>query len=77
MIGGVYALYNTSPELTLAVGIVLPTIIIIGTYLGSILRKLSRQAQDQVLKKMHSYYYLVINFYMYFITYNFRVLKPQ
>lgn len=54
MIGGVYALYNTSPELTAAVAIILPTIIVIGTYFGSILRKLSKQAQEQVFKKKYT-----------------------
>lgn len=49
MIGGVYALYNTSPEMTAAVAIVLPTIIVIGTFFGSILRKLSKEAQEQVI----------------------------
>jgi len=49
LIGGVYALYSTSPEMTMAVAIILPTVIVIGTFFGSILRKLSRQAQEQVL----------------------------
>jgi len=49
LIGGVYALYSTSPEMTMAVAIILPTVIVIGTFFGSILRKLSKQAQEQVL----------------------------
>ncbi|KAF0761221.1 ATP-binding cassette sub-family B member 8, mitochondrial [Aphis craccivora] len=47
LIGGVYALYNTSPEMTGAVAIILPTIIVIGTFFGSILRRLSKLAQEQ------------------------------
>jgi len=34
--------------MTAAVAIVLPTVILIGTFFGSILRKLSKQAQEQV-----------------------------
>lgn len=37
--------------MTAAVAIVLPTVIVIGTFFGSILRKLSKQAQEQVKKK--------------------------
>lgn len=44
-----YALYHTSPEMTAAVAIILPTIIVIGTFFGSILRKLSKEAQEQVI----------------------------
>lgn len=50
LIGGVYALYNTSPEMTGAVAIILPTIIVIGTFFGSILRRLSKLAQEQGTK---------------------------
>lgn len=34
--------------MTAAVAIILPTIIVIGTFFGSILRKLSKLAQEQV-----------------------------
>ncbi|XP_050542384.1 mitochondrial potassium channel ATP-binding subunit [Daktulosphaira vitifoliae] len=50
LIGGIYTLYNTSPEMTVAVAVVLPSIIVIGTFFGSILRKLSKQAQEQNTK---------------------------
>ncbi|XP_050432013.1 mitochondrial potassium channel ATP-binding subunit [Adelges cooleyi] len=50
LIGGVYTLYHTSPEMTAAVAIILPSVIVIGTFFGSILRKLSRQAQEQGTK---------------------------
>jgi len=49
LIGGVYALYNISPEMTAAVAIILPSVIVVGTYFGSVLRKLSKQAQEQVI----------------------------
>ncbi len=41
-------LYSISPRLTLAMLVVIPSIISVGTLLGSMLRKLSKKAQAQV-----------------------------
>ncbi|CAD5126000.1 DgyrCDS14180 [Dimorphilus gyrociliatus] len=50
IVGCSLALWKVSSELTLTLGILLPTLIGIGTGLGSVLRKLSKRAQNQVSK---------------------------
>ena len=47
-VGCLASLYIISPQMTGAVAIVLPAIIVVGTGFGSILRKWSRTAQEQV-----------------------------
>eukprot|EP00049_Salpingoeca_infusionum_P011445 m.199009 g.199009 ORF g.199009 m.199009 type:complete len:726 (-) comp14929_c1_seq2:230-2407(-) len=44
-LGSAIAMYRVSPQLTLGLAIVVPTIILIGTTLGSFLRKFSRRGQ--------------------------------
>ena len=51
IIGCCVSLYMISPKLTLISSIVLPTAILIGSFFGSILRKYSRRAQEQVILK--------------------------
>ena len=53
VIGCVVSLFLMSPKLTGVMCVVIPTIIGFGTFLGSMLRKLSRKAQAQV--KQHVY----------------------
>ncbi len=47
-LGCLVSLYLISPQMTGAVAIVLPTVIVVGTTFGSILRKWSRDAQEKV-----------------------------
>ena len=47
-LGCLASLYLISPQMTGAVAIVLPTVILVGTVFGSVLRKWSRNAQEQV-----------------------------
>ena len=47
-VGCVVTLFMISPKLTLLIGSLVPTVIISGTLLGSILRKMSREAQEQL-----------------------------
>lgn len=47
-LGCLVSLYLISPQMTGAVAIVLPTVIIVGTLFGSVLRKWSRDAQEKV-----------------------------
>ena len=46
--GCLVSLYIISPQMTGGVAIVLPSIILVGTLFGSVLRKWSRNAQEQV-----------------------------
>ena len=41
-------LYIVSPKLTTVMLVLLPGIVLVGTFLGSMLRKMSRLAQEQV-----------------------------
>lgn len=50
IIGCCVSLYMISPKLTLISSVVLPTAVLIGTFFGAILRKFSKQAQDQISK---------------------------
>ncbi|QQP35441.1 ATP-binding cassette sub-family B member 8 mitochondrial [Caligus rogercresseyi] len=47
--GCVASMYMISPQMTSAMGVAVPSIIIVGTYLGSFLRVLSKEAQAQYL----------------------------
>ena len=47
-LGCLVSLYLISPQMTGAVAIVLPTVIVVGTMFGSVLRKWSRDAQEKV-----------------------------
>lgn len=47
-VGCLVSLYLISPQMTGAVVIVLPTVIVIGTMFGSVLRRWSRDAQEKV-----------------------------
>ena len=49
-VGCVFMLYIVSPKLTSVMLILVPGIVIFGSFLGSLLRKLSRRAQEQVSK---------------------------
>lgn len=49
-VGCVGMLYIVSPKLTTVMLILVPGIVLIGSFLGSMLRKLSRNAQEQVAK---------------------------
>lgn len=48
VIGGSITLYTLSPKLTSLMVLVLPGIILIGSGLGSLLRNLSKSAQEQI-----------------------------
>ena len=47
-IGCVTSLFFISPQMTGTVGVALPVMIAVGTLFGSVLRKWSRQSQEQV-----------------------------
>ena len=47
-IGSTMSLYMISPEMTGSTILLLPVIIGVGTFLGSFLRSMSKQAQQQV-----------------------------
>ena len=47
-VGCVVTLFMISPKLTLLIGSLVPTVIICGTLLGSVLRRMSREAQEQL-----------------------------
>ncbi|XP_028393721.1 ATP-binding cassette sub-family B member 8, mitochondrial-like [Dendronephthya gigantea] len=47
-VGCVVTLFMISPKLTLLIGSLVPSVIICGTLLGSVLRKMSREAQEQL-----------------------------
>ena len=50
VLGCVYTLFQISPEMTILINVVvLPTLVVVGTQIGSRLRKLSRQLHDQVI----------------------------
>lgn len=49
-VGCIVSLYLISPKLTTLMIIVVPSVIITGTLIGSILRKMSREAQAQIAK---------------------------
>ncbi|XP_065072133.1 mitochondrial potassium channel ATP-binding subunit-like [Rhopilema esculentum] len=49
-VGCVCMLYIVSPKLTSVMLVLLPGIVLFGTFLGSMLRKMSRHAQEQVAK---------------------------
>lgn len=48
VIGCVASLFFISPQMTGVVGVTLPAMIAVGTAVGSVLRKWSRKAQEQV-----------------------------
>nr|XP_046914963.1 mitochondrial potassium channel ATP-binding subunit-like isoform X2 [Dermatophagoides farinae] len=49
VLGCVYTLFQISPEMTILINVVvLPTLVVVGTQIGSRLRKLSRQLHDQL-----------------------------
>ena len=50
-IGSTMSLYMISPEMTGTTILLLPAIIGVGTFLGSFLRSMSKQAQQQVNQK--------------------------
>lgn len=50
IIGSGISLYMISPYLTALTVVTIPTVIVIGSVFGVILRKHSREAQEQVLK---------------------------
>ena len=43
-------MYYMSPKLTGLMVLIIPTVVIFGTFFGSLLRRLSRGAQEQVAK---------------------------
>lgn len=49
-VGCVFMLYLVSPQLTSVMLILVPGVVLFGTFLGSLLRRLSRNAQEQVSK---------------------------
>lgn len=56
IIGSGISLYMISPYLTALTVVTIPTVIVIGSVFGVILRKHSREAQEQVLKNRYGYY---------------------
>ncbi len=48
VLGCVASLYLISPQMTGVVGVALPVMVVIGTVMGSVLRRWSRKAQEQV-----------------------------
>ncbi|XP_040577722.1 mitochondrial potassium channel ATP-binding subunit [Lepeophtheirus salmonis] len=48
--GCIVSMYMISPQMTSAMGVIVPTVILGGTYIGSYLRVLSKKAQAQVAK---------------------------
>ena len=48
VLGSVISLFYISPQMTGVIGVTLPSMVAMGTILGSILRRWSRQAQEQV-----------------------------
>jgi len=49
-VGCIFMLYLVSPKLTSVMLILVPGVVLVGSFLGSLLRKLSRRAQEQVSK---------------------------
>ena len=50
LIGCVASLLYISPQMTVLVGVALPLLVTMGTAIGSVLRRLSRRAQENVAK---------------------------
>ena len=50
-VGSAISLYYISPELTYLIGLSVPVMVLAGTLLGAVLRKLSSAAQAQVSSK--------------------------
>ena len=50
VVGCVASLCFISPQMTVVVGVALPVMVSIGTVVGSVLRRWSRKAQEQVAK---------------------------
>ncbi len=48
VLGCTCSLFIISPQMTLVMGVALPAMIAVGTVLGSVLRRWSRQSQEQV-----------------------------
>ena len=48
VIGCVVSLFFISPQMTAVVGVALPVMITVGTAVGSVLRRWSRRAQEQI-----------------------------
>ena len=50
LLGCALSLFYISPQMTAVVGVAVPVMVAVGTLIGSVLRKLSRRAQEQVAK---------------------------
>ena len=48
VLGCAGSLYLISPQMTMVMGVALPAMIAVGTVLGTVLRRWSRQSQEQV-----------------------------
>ena len=60
-VGCFVALYLISPQMAGLVGVTLPIMIGIGSVIGSVLRRWSRQAQEQVQVHVHAYKGVVLS----------------